>query len=157
MPVWQKHLGDYFSDHAHILSGRSGCSGFSYLYFSTVHTQIEGRFKFEDDPGKTNNPFCRTARSGKGLRRNLDDWGRSVDAKELARNSNWVLPESNLHLSSLLVRDESGFSLYQAVHLFQLRNNGLHLLREPAVGGVVVVAAAGLSLAVAVEECPVCW
>ncbi|SVE26169.1 uncharacterized protein METZ01_LOCUS479023, partial [marine metagenome] len=40
--------------------------------------------------------------------------------------------------------DLPGFSLDQAVHLFQLRNNRLHLLREPAEAGVVVVAAAGL-------------
>ena len=51
--------------------------------------------------------------------------------------------------------DVLGFSLDQAVHLFQLRNNGLHLLGEPAEAGVTVVAAAGGLLTVVVEEGPI--
>ena len=51
--------------------------------------------------------------------------------------------------------DVLGFSLDQAVHLYQLRNNGLHLLGEPAEADVTVVVAAGGLLTVAIEEGPI--
>jgi hypothetical protein len=45
--------------------GQERVQWFFYLYFSTVHTQIEGSFKFEDDPGKTNNLFSEQPVRGK--------------------------------------------------------------------------------------------
>jgi len=62
---------------------------------------------------------------------------------------------SAVPLPRLFPDDLPGFSLDQAVHLFQLRNNGLHLLGEPAEAGVTVVAAAGGLLTVTVEEGPI--
>ena len=66
-----------------------------------------------------------------------------------------AVPLDPLGRPRLFPDDLPGFSLDQAVHLFQLRNNGLHLLRKPAEAGVTVVAAAGGLLTVAVEEGPV--
>ena len=66
-----------------------------------------------------------------------------------------AVPVDPLGLPRLFPDDLPGFSLDQAVHLFQLRNNGLHLLGEPAEAGVTVVAAAGGLLTVAVEEGPI--
>ena len=66
-----------------------------------------------------------------------------------------AVPLDPLGRPRLFPDDLPGFSLDQAVHLFQLRNNGLHLLRKPAEAGVTVVAAAGGLLTVAVEEGPI--
>ena len=66
-----------------------------------------------------------------------------------------VVPVDPLGRPRLFLDDLSGFSLDQAVHLFQLRNDGLHLLGKPAEAGVTVVAAAGGLLTVAVEEGPI--
>ena len=66
-----------------------------------------------------------------------------------------AVPVDPLGRPRLFPEDLPGFSLDQAVHLFQLRNNGLHLLGEPAEAGVTVVAAAGGLLTVTVEEGPI--
>ena len=66
-----------------------------------------------------------------------------------------AVPLDPLWRLRLFADDLPGFSLNQAVYLFQLRNNGLHLLGEPAEAGVTVVAAAGGLLTVAVEEGPI--
>ena len=69
--------------------------------------------------------------------------------------SSSAVPLDPLGRPRLFPDDLPGFSLDQAVHLFQLRNNGLHLLRKPAAAGATVVAAAGGLLTVAVEEGPI--
>jgi len=66
-----------------------------------------------------------------------------------------AVPVDPLGRPRLFPDDLPGFSLDQAVHLFQLRNNGLHFLGEPAEAGVTVVPAAGGLLTVAVEEGPI--
>jgi len=66
-----------------------------------------------------------------------------------------AVPVDPLGRPRLFPDDLPGFSLDQAVHLFQLRNKGLHLLGEPAEALVEMVAAAGGLLTVAIEEGPI--
>ena len=62
LPVWQKHLGDYLSDHTHISLGRSGCSGF-FIFISLPCTRkSRGVLNLRMTPAKQitffrNNPF----------------------------------------------------------------------------------------------------
>ena len=46
-------------------------------------------FNLQDDPGETNNLVAEQPVRAQVLRAKLDDWRRSVDAKEPTPNSDW--------------------------------------------------------------------